>query len=129
MYIAFHRPVTLTMILEFRLDKWSLLIDHILSVSAFYIQCGDDTTKISDNMNANRVIVEVPELGFKPHWDRIFRKAVYRSFRLEGMARGEARSRTTKFISAWRAANKTPEEMSEFLRDRGSNSVVFELSD
>lgn len=115
LYLEFIRPMRLTIILDFDLAKWGLLVDHILNVRGFYIQAGDESTKISHDPMARKVVCEIPDTGIGQFWNKLLINYTAKLFRSLGFGRSESKRKAKTYIMDWRSANKAPEGLVRFL--------------
>jgi hypothetical protein len=113
--ISFERPAKLTMFLDFPLDAYALVVDHMVDARAFYIQVGSTTSKLSDNPNADRVVVGLPDTGFRPHWRKILEKYLRSIYRQKGLSRADSKDATMAYLRAWDIAKRNHETLNEFL--------------
>ena len=97
--LQFERPSNCLLILEFDVVEQGILIECILAAQALYIQPGREGDRVPPILDTNRIIVEVPELGFREDWRKIWRKELVRYYRKEGLARGEAQEAAKTVIS------------------------------
>lgn len=115
LYLEFVRPIRTTIILDFSLEQYGLLVDHILQVRGFYVQVGDESTKISANPRAPKVVCEIPDTGISRFWNKLLTKYTVKLFRKLGYNRQDAKRSAVEYISAWRATNRNPEQIADFL--------------
>ena len=97
--LAFERPSNILLILEFDIVKQGILIESILTTKALYIQPGRKGDRLSSTLDNNRILVEVPELGFREEWRKIWHKELEKHFRKEGLKRDDAREAAKTVIS------------------------------
>lgn len=97
--LTFKRPSNILLILEFDIVKQGILIEFILTTKALYIQPGRNGDRLSSTLDNERILVEVPELGFREEWRKIWHKELEKHFRKEGLKRGEAREAAKTVMS------------------------------
>jgi len=71
--LRFQRPTERTAIIEFDIAKQGILVEHTLMSRAIYIQGGKRGDRLIHNLNVPKMLVEVPEAGFRQYWDKIYR--------------------------------------------------------
>lgn len=84
------RPTDLVFAIAFDVSKQYSLVDSIIHSRGFYLQTGMPGDRVSATMGATRIIVEVPDLGFFPQWDRILSRNLSARFRKRGLSKKEA---------------------------------------
>ena len=99
LFLSFKRPTNRNAIIEFDHIKRGILVESILTAKAVYIQAGKPGDRISDNFNKPKVLIEIPDTGFRPYWDKIFSKSLVRYFRREGYSYKEARLAVKKYLN------------------------------
>lgn len=89
---AFLRPSELVAIVEFDLQRnHGVLVEQVLSAKALYIQAGREGDRLKHDLNLPKVILEVPELGFRRIWDKIYSRHATAQMRERGLNRADAR--------------------------------------
>ena len=100
--IKFLRPIEIEILLTFNIEKYGGLIDTILTSKAFYLQPGKDGDRLSNTIDNPRIIVEIPETGFKQIWDDIYFKQLRKSFRQKGLNRQQSKKAAKNMIHEFR---------------------------
>lgn len=100
--VQFERPIELTMVIEFDIESQGSLVDLILRSRAFFLQTGQEGDRFIITQNRPRIIVDVPDMGFEPVWEKLLVKRLTRSFRKEGHSRSNARKAALQFLKEWR---------------------------
>lgn len=97
------RPVEAELALLFSIENEGILVENILTGGGVYLQSGTIGDRVSTTMDAARVLVEVPDTGFRHHWDNLLRErmAAVVARRL-GVSRRSARPIAERMISAMR---------------------------
>jgi hypothetical protein len=114
--LSFLRPSEVVAIVEFDLQRnHGILVEQVLAAKALYIQAGREGDRLKYDVNRPKVILEVPELGFRPYWDKIHFRHVSAKMRARGLNRTDAK----------RAAMQIIDKMLEVaaVRMRKSNST------
>lgn len=101
--LEFHRPVETLVLFDFSIVRFGVAVDAIFRNRMIYIQAGTALTKISDDPNAPKILCEIPSTGVEDQWDRMFKKALVKTFRLKGLSRSAAKNATTDFINTTRS--------------------------
>jgi len=102
LFLRFCRPTERVAIIEFEMPKQAALVDQILTAGAVYLQPGKPGDKLLQDLAAPKVIVEIPDTGFRPYWEKIYRKIVIDNFRKSGLSRAEARKAAADVIAKLR---------------------------
>ncbi len=90
--LSFSRPSELVAIVEFDLQKnHGVLVEQVLSAKALYIQAGREGDRLKHDVNLPKVILEVPELGFRSSWDKIHSTYATAQMRARGLNRADAK--------------------------------------
>lgn len=87
LFLNFERPSEIIVILEFNIIRQGILIESILSSKALYLQPGKNGDKVSSTFCNDRILVEVPDMGFYSQWNEIFQKQLEIYFRKNGADR------------------------------------------
>ncbi|OUS15044.1 hypothetical protein A9Q97_03260 [Rhodospirillales bacterium 47_12_T64] len=88
--LCFKNPIELNVLIDFKLPEQGILIERILQANAVFLQAGQEGDRIRDDLNIPKVIIEVPETGFRPHWDFIYKSALVKKYRKKGVSKKEA---------------------------------------
>ncbi|WP_430398124.1 hypothetical protein [Ferrovibrio sp.] len=96
--LNFKRPAEITAWVIFDVFKQAGLIDQILNVKALYIQGGKEGDRFSTTIDSPRILLELPESGFREPWDKIYLSHTVKKIRSEGFSRQEARKFAKEFI-------------------------------
>ena len=91
LFLSFKRPTNRNALIEFDLVKRGILIESILTTKAVYIQAGKPGDRISDDLNRPKVLIEIPDTGFRPYWDKIYSTSLMKYFHKAGYSRKEAK--------------------------------------
>jgi hypothetical protein len=90
--LSFLRPAELVAIIEFDLQRnHGILVEQTLATKALYIQSGREGDRLKHDVNLPKVILEVPEGGFAPIWEKIFRRYTTAQMRERGLNRADAK--------------------------------------
>ena len=101
--LQFEAPVEVRLVIPFSIETQGILVDSIVSTGAVYLQAGQPGDRLREKMFAPRVLVEIPETGFQPEWERLFlRRMTHVIARLAGMGRRRALPLAQKFIAELR---------------------------
>lgn len=106
--LSFVRPAELVAIIEFDLDRnHGVLVEQALAAKALYIQSGREGDRLKYTIDAPKVIAEVPDLGFLPHWDKIHFHHMMEKMRAHGLSRSEARRKARLVVDEIRKLAST----------------------
>jgi hypothetical protein len=72
--LKFTHPMEVNALLRFSIEHQAILVESILSGGALYLQSGLPGDRLITNLDAARILVEVPDSGFRPHWERLLLK-------------------------------------------------------
>lgn len=101
--LKFERPVALEVTLLFSIERQALVIDSVLNAGALYLQAGQAGDRLSTRLDAPRILIEIPDMGFGPHWDILLRKRMTNVMATRlGVSRRKARPAAEKFIREMR---------------------------
>jgi hypothetical protein len=100
--LTFQRPSQVVVLLEFDVAEQGILVDSILTAKALFLQPGKKGDRLSATLSSPRLLVEVPDLGFKEEWDRIWSTALAKRLRKDGLGRQTARRGASDAISLMR---------------------------
>jgi hypothetical protein len=90
--LSFLRPVELTIYVEFDLSKGhNVLIEQALISRALYIQAGRPGDRLKDDVDKPKLILEVPDGGFRERWEKIHLCHATAKMRERGAARADAK--------------------------------------
>ncbi len=102
LFLRFLRPTERVAIIEFEMPKQGALVDQILTAGAVYLQPGKPGDKLLHDLEVPKVIVEIPDTGFRAHWEKLYLKSVFRQLRKSGLTRGEARKAASDVVARMR---------------------------
>lgn len=99
--LSFVRPSEVIVALNFDLALHGGLVDLILVSKALYLQPGKDGDRLSTTMTNSRIIVEVPETGFREHWEQMKYDSLVKDFRGRGLSKRQAKHAAAEFIDVF----------------------------
>ncbi|HDC4519065.1 hypothetical protein LH671_12325 [Enterobacter kobei] len=97
--LFFKKPVELKVAISLHSLKHASLIQGILISKAVYIQPGVPGDRISHNINAPKILVEIPTKTTFEKWDEIFEKSVIKKFKKEGLRGKNLKDASLEHIS------------------------------
>ncbi|MEZ8722742.1 hypothetical protein AB6D66_16830 [Vibrio pomeroyi] len=97
--LNFYRPVELEIAVEFDLARHHHAIDGILKNRAVYLQPGKVGDKLSDDVNAPKLLLEIPARTTFPDWKGIQEKHVRKILKKEGVSRKNMGKAVDDYIS------------------------------
>lgn len=100
--VTLSRPSKNTFSILFDTKTQHVLVDAILHGRGFYLQAGDDGTKLSNSLNAPKIVIEVPDLGFMPKWEKIVQCVLAGRFRKNGFSKAEANTAVSQYLASMR---------------------------
>jgi hypothetical protein len=91
-FLNFIRPLEFFMSLEFDIVKQGILVEQALIGQGIYLAeaeaCND---RFAKNVDRPKIIVELPDTGYREVWDKLFQKHLTKHFRMEGLGRSDSR--------------------------------------
>lgn len=101
--LSFQRPVELKAIVKFELARnHGFLVEQILAMHGVYMQAGKEGDRMKTTMDHPRVIVEIPDTGFRAMWDKMYLEFTVRALRERGLSRQRARVAAREVIEQLR---------------------------
>lgn len=85
--LKFTKPANIEFGLKFNVMKDSALVDSILHTNAIYLQSSSSGRSLSDGLDGEKIIVEIPNTDFLPRWDKIYEKCLIKKFKKSGLSR------------------------------------------
>lgn len=104
--LRFVRPAEVLLLLEFDIVRQGGIVDQIVTGKGLYLQPGRDGDRLSSNPGAPKILIEVPDTGFKDTWDDMLYKQLTRDFKRRGLSRHQAKAAARNFIREWRDFGK-----------------------
>lgn len=100
--INFTQPHSCGIYLEFDIVSQGVIVDQIVHSEMLYIQPGRPGDRLKHNIDAPKILVELPFRDFAGVWDLAWRDALTRDFRKNGLSRRETREAVHDIIAEWR---------------------------
>lgn len=97
--LVFERPSQTTVILEFDIVKQGILIESILTAQSLYLQPGHPGDRLSTTLHNSKIIAEIPDMGFREEWKKMFPNELEAYFRKKGLNRKSSREAAKNAIS------------------------------
>ena len=91
LFLSFRSPTNRNAILQFELEKQGILIESILTAKGLYIQSGRPGDRLIHDLDRPKILIEIPDTGFRPHWDKLFASILRKRFQRRGLSRKEAK--------------------------------------
>lgn len=70
--LTFERPIEARAILRFSIEAQAILIETALTARALYLQAGKEGDRLLHDLDRPKMLVALPETGFKTRWDELF---------------------------------------------------------
>jgi hypothetical protein len=70
--LRFLQPIDVQLVLMFSIETQGLVVDLMLRGEAVYLQAGVPGDRLITSREADRVLVELPDGGFRAVWDKLF---------------------------------------------------------
>jgi hypothetical protein len=91
LFIKFQCPIERSAVIKFDIAKQGILVEYILQSNGLYIQAGKFGDRLKHDLNRPKMLIEVPDTGIRPLWDKLFFDAVVKRARGEGLGRHDAK--------------------------------------
>jgi hypothetical protein len=98
LHLEFTRPSRLVAALEFDVLRQGNVVDGILHSNGAYLQASQVARSASEGIDKSKILIEVPDTQFKPHWNEMFREELYRGFKKRGLSRKQASIAAENYI-------------------------------
>ena len=85
--LKFKNPLELNIAISFDISRHFALIEGIMISRALYIQPGAPGDRIKHNINAPKLLVEIPARTTFDKWDDLFKKTMIKRLKKNGIAR------------------------------------------
>jgi hypothetical protein len=69
--LSFVQPMDVELVVPFSIEQHALLIETMLAGRGVYLQAETQGDRLVTKLDAPRVLVELPEMGFRQQWDRL----------------------------------------------------------
>lgn len=100
--LDFLRPAKIDFEIEFEMSEHSGTIDLIMQNRAVYIQAGVPGEVLSQDVNKDKVIVEVPDNGSDKRWERKMYRHLRKRYKDSGLGSRQAENAAERQMVAWR---------------------------
>lgn len=100
--IKFKKPLEVEATVEFDLFKHDILVDGIIHSKAVYLQPGNVGDNVSDDINAPKILVEIPAKTTIENWDKTLNKIVSKKLQKKGFTKKEASHASSEHIARQR---------------------------
>ncbi|WP_350350644.1 hypothetical protein ABS642_14385 [Microbacterium sp. A8/3-1] len=101
--LEFIRPVEVAFALAFDMSTSAPIVDSIVNHNALYFVHGLRGDKYLTIDSRDKVLINVPEMGFELYWEGIFLKQAASDIRKRGVSRKQARAMAPEFIEQLRS--------------------------
>lgn len=72
--LDFSNPLKEKIVVLFDVIKFGIVIDQILAFECLYLMIGTENSKLSNSLNDEKILLEIPNGSFGSEWDKIYRK-------------------------------------------------------
>ena len=104
--LHFVSPITTRGVFAFRVDGQGLLVEAALTARLLYLQPGAPGDRLIHDPTRQKLLVGLPETGFREIWDDLFLGGLTREFRRKGLARKPARQAAADVIERLRGVTE-----------------------
>jgi hypothetical protein len=98
LFLQFQRPTKRTAAVEFSISRQGILVEYILQSHALYMQAGKTGDRAIHDLNRSKMLIEVPDTGFRAHWDKIYFAAIVKRMRKDGLDRRSAKDAARSYL-------------------------------
>lgn len=103
--LEIKKPSKCLAVIAFDIETQGVLVDQILWAQGVYLQPGRPGDRLVTTMNNPKILIEIPaNRTFRRQFNRIYEKALYRTFRKAGMSRSDAKTSVRSYLEEWRDA-------------------------
>ena len=96
-------PVEVTFGIRFGMERQAILVETMLTSGSVILQQGQPGDRYMNNMGKPSMIVELPDTGFRPHWDEMLLARMTKVISSElGIPRRKARPIAAEMIAEMR---------------------------
>lgn len=74
LFLNFSIPTETSIVLFFDILKYGHVVTHIIRMQCLYLAIGNKNSKLSENMDSPKVLIEVKNDEFLKEWTEIFKK-------------------------------------------------------
>jgi hypothetical protein len=100
--LDFVTPIAARGAFAFRVEDQGILVESALTARLLYLQPGAPGDRVADDPSRPKLLVELPDTGFREIWDDLFLARLTRWFRSNGLARKPARQAAEEAIARLR---------------------------
>lgn len=100
--LEFQRPMEVQIVLLFDIEKHASLVELMLISRAVYLQSGNPGDRLSTTLDDPRLLLELPDTGFRPIWDAALLKRMTYVMRQAGLPRTTAKHAAVAFVQQMR---------------------------
>lgn len=105
--LALERPIEARAILRFSIKDQGILVEAALTAGAMYLQAGKPGDRFKHDPNRPKILVEIPDTGFRAKWDELFLTRMTTVIKTEyGLPRREAELRARELIQQLRVVTE-----------------------
>jgi hypothetical protein len=98
--LDFVRPIETRLVLMFSIEHQGILVESSLTARAMYLQAGQPGDRLKHDLSRPKMLVELPETGFRPIWDRLVVEQMTTIFaRKMRVSRRKARPQAVAFLN------------------------------
>jgi hypothetical protein len=102
--LDFERPIEARAVLRFSIANQGILVEAALTAKAMYLQAGKPGDRLKHDLDRPKMLVELPETGFRSKWDELFLSRMTAVIRTErGLPRREAEPLARRLIEELRS--------------------------
>lgn len=99
--VELESPTMINFVILFDLNKHVGLIDLIIESQLLFIQGGKDGDRLICNLDAPRLLLEIPQTKFVDEWNKLYKRAMKFRFRTLGVKNKDVISVSEAFNAEW----------------------------
>lgn len=100
--LNFLRPVELEVKILFDLRAQSALADGIVQARSVYLQAGEASGRLANNMEQPKIIIEIPPITKIPKWDSMLLEQIAKKMKSDGLTGKSAREAAKQHLARMR---------------------------
>jgi hypothetical protein len=81
--LDFKRPIETRAVLRFSIGTQGILVEAALTAKAIYLQAGKPGDRLKHDVGRPKLLVELPDTGFRPKWNELFLSGITAAIRAE----------------------------------------------
>lgn len=97
--VEFERPIEVQSVFVFDIAKYAGLVELMMASGGVYLQAGSPGDRLTSTLDNPRILVELPDTGFRPVWEEVLLKRMAAVIRAQsGMSRAAAKGAAALYV-------------------------------